>query len=222
MNKVLYLNGRRGRLQGDMGLQLGVDLGADVVVIAEAVANRERRNQHGAYELRVNTKYMGVYTRKDREIKCRKRGRGEWVEIGGNTGAGYFPPHWNQHEVSRELRGMLGEVDTIMGDFNCCGGTKRRALEEVIAEFELDDIGTTQHTHEWGKPKCRIDRVLKRGGGRPWAIEAGWGCLSDHTAIGARVKLKDEKKITLTRTDWKKVDKYVEMEKEKREKNIGE
>jgi len=77
MNKVLYLNRRRGRLQGDMGLQLGAELGADMVVIAEAVADRERRNQHGAYELKVNTKYMGVYMRKDREIKCRKRGKGE-------------------------------------------------------------------------------------------------------------------------------------------------
>ena len=53
-----------------MGLQLGAELEADVVVIAGAVADRERRNQHGAYHLKVNTKYLGVYTRKDREIKC--------------------------------------------------------------------------------------------------------------------------------------------------------
>jgi len=115
----------------------------------------------------------------------------------------------------------VGEVDTILDDFNCYGGTKKRALGEVIAEFELDDIGTTQHTHEWGKHKCRIDRVLTKGGGRPWAIEEGWGCLSDHTAIGARAELKEAKKVTITRTDWRKVDRYVETEKEKIEKSIG-
>jgi len=43
MNRILYLNGRRGRLQADLGLQLGAELGADVVVIAEAVADRVKR-----------------------------------------------------------------------------------------------------------------------------------------------------------------------------------
>ena len=72
-----------------------------------------------------------------------------------------------------------------------------------------------------GQHKCRIDRVLTRGGGRPWAIKEGWGCLRDHAAIGARVKLRDEKRVTLTRTDWRKVEKYVETDKEKQEKKIG-
>ena len=96
---------------------------------------------------------------------------------------------------------MLEEVDTILGDFNCCGGSKKRSLEEVMTEFDLDDIGTTQHTHEWGQHKCRINRVFTRDGGRPWAIKEGWGCLSNHTAIGTKGKLKDEKRIVLTKTD---------------------
>ena len=37
MNKVIYINGRRGRIQGDIGLQLGAEIGAEVVVIAEAL-----------------------------------------------------------------------------------------------------------------------------------------------------------------------------------------
>jgi len=116
---------------------------------------------------------------------------------------------------------MLEEVDTILGDFNCCGGSKKRSLEEVMTEFDLDDIGTTQHTHEWGQHKCRINRVFTRDGGRPWAIKEGWGCLSDHAAIGTKVKLKDEKRIVLMKTDWRKVEKYVETEKEKLEKGVG-
>jgi len=143
MFKVLYLNGRRERLQADMGLQLGVDLGAEVVVIAEAVADTEKRNQHGAYNLRMNTKYIGVYTRNDMEIKCRKRGGWEWVEIGGNVGAGYFPPHWDHHKMGSTLRGMVNKMDTVIGDFNCCGGSKKRTLENLITELELDDIGMT-------------------------------------------------------------------------------
>jgi len=210
-----------GRIQGDLGLQLGAELEADVVVIAEAVEDREKRNQHGTYDLKVNTKYLEVYTRKDREITCKKKGGGEWVEIGGNVRAGYFPPHWDYNRVNRTLRSMLGVVDTVLGDFNCCGGSKKKSLEEVIADFELDDIGTTQHTHEWGKHKCRIDRVLTRNGGRAWVIKEGWGCLSDHTAIGVRVKLRNQKQVILTRTDWRKVEKYVETEKEKIEKNVG-
>lgn len=124
-------------------LQLGAELEADVVVVAEAVQDMEKRNQHGAYDLRVNTKYLGVYTRKDREIKCRKRGRGEWVEIGGNVGAGYFPPQWDHHKIVNTMRGMMNEMDMVIGDFNCCGGSKKKALEGIITELDFDDIGTT-------------------------------------------------------------------------------
>lgn len=143
------------------------------------------------------------------------------MEIGGNVGAGYFPPHWDHHRVGRTLRGMLGEVDIVLGDFNCPEGSKKLTLEDIIAELELDDVCTTQHTHEWGQHKCRIDRVLTKGEGRPWAIKEGWGCLSDHVAIGVRVKLSDGQKLTLTKTDWRKVERYVENERKKREKKVG-
>jgi len=165
-------------------LQLGAELGADMVVIAEAVVYTERRNQHGAYDLTVNTKYLGVYTRKDKDIKCRKRGGGEWVEIGGNVGTGYLPPQWDQHRVGNTMRGMMNEMDTVLGDFNCCGGSQKRTLEELVRNLDFEDIGTTQHTHEWGQHKCKIDRVLTKSGGRPWVIKEGWGFLSDHAAIG--------------------------------------
>jgi len=212
-------------------LQLVADMEADVVVIAEALADQERRNQHGTYDLKLNTKYLGIYTRKDREITCRKRGAGEWALIGGNIGGAYLPPHLDQHKCRKCIENMMTKADTIMGDFNCCGGTKRRVLEEIIETQQWDDIGTTHHTHEQGKHKCRIDRVLTRVGGstsfiqtrscgRPWVIKQGWGCLSDHSAIGARVKMKEERKLRLTQTNWKKVMEYVQREKELEEKGL--
>ena len=186
MNKVIYLNGRRGRLQADMGLQLGADMEADVVVIAEAVADQNRRNSYGTYDLVLNTQYLAVYVRKDRTITCKRRGKGEWVMIANTLAAGYLPPHFDQHKVRLVVTQMM-EGDTIIGDLNCCRGTKKRVLEELIESREWDNIRTTQHTYEWGNHNCRIDRVLTRGGGRPWAIEEGWGCLSDHKAVGVKM-----------------------------------
>lgn len=50
MNKILYPNGRRGRLQADMGLQLGADMQAGVVAIAKALADQEKWNYHRTYD----------------------------------------------------------------------------------------------------------------------------------------------------------------------------
>jgi len=138
-------------------LQLGADLETDVVVIAESWPDQGNGSQHGTYNLQLNTTYLAVYTRKDMVVECRKRGGGEWLSIGGNTGAGYIPPHWEQHRLRRTLLSMVRELDTIMGDFNCCGGTKKRVLQEIIEAEEWDDIGTSHHTQEWGKHKCKID-----------------------------------------------------------------
>jgi len=115
-----------------MGLQLGAGLEAGVVVIAEALADQERQNQHGTYDLKLNMPFLALYTRKDRDIECRKKAGGEWVSIGGNVGADYLPPHWDQHRVRATLQGMMREMDTIIGDFNCFSGTKKRVLQELI------------------------------------------------------------------------------------------
>jgi len=76
-----------------IGLQLGAEEGADVMVIAEAVADQAKRNQHGTYDLVINTAYLAVYVRKDRRISCRKRGKWEWVVIGWVLEVGYIPQH---------------------------------------------------------------------------------------------------------------------------------
>lgn len=49
--KVLYLNGRRGRLQAGIALQIRGERGADIVVVAEAVEHLHRKNHHPAYSL---------------------------------------------------------------------------------------------------------------------------------------------------------------------------
>jgi len=64
----------------------------------------------------------------------------------------------------------MGDVGTIIGDLNCCRGSKNRRLEEFIEEHTMDDIGTIEHTHEWGQHKCRIDRVITKGTGRLWVL----------------------------------------------------
>jgi len=61
-----------------------------------------------------------------------------------------------------------------------------------------------------------------RGGGKPWAIKEVWGYLSNHAAVGARVNLSNRKAVTLTQMDWRKVKQYVDGEKEKIEKKVGE
>jgi len=137
-----------------------------VVVIAEALENQDRRNQHETYNLVLNTKYMVVYVRKNRDITCRKEDGGEWVSIGGTAAAMYLPPHYDHHRVVGTLWRAV-QAASIIGDLNCWGGTKKRRLEEFIHEDKLGDIGMIQHTHEQGRHKCRIDRVLTKAGGRP-------------------------------------------------------
>jgi len=44
-----------------------------------------------AYNLVLNTAYMAVYVRKDRDISCKKRGIGEWVLIEEKLAAVYLP-----------------------------------------------------------------------------------------------------------------------------------
>jgi len=210
MINILYLHGRKGRIQADLGLQIGAEKEADVVVIVEGVKDQKRRNSHAVYDLVVNLDYLAVYVRKDREFRSKKRGKGEWVLIGVSIAAIYLPPRLDHDRVVRALSGMVGYADTIIGDRNHCGGTKKRRLEEFIQEQALDDVSTTQHTHEWGQYKCRIDRVLTRGGGRPWAIEEGWECLNDHSMIGARVQSGEPQNRTLKQTDWTKVREYVD------------
>ena len=66
--KVIYLNGRKGRLQTEIALQIGSEKVSDVVVIAEALVEQDKRPNHGTYNLAWNSKYMSIYIRKDRDI----------------------------------------------------------------------------------------------------------------------------------------------------------
>ena len=114
---------------------------------------------------------MSIYVRKNRYIKVKGMDKGEWVLIGENTVVAYLPPHFNHHEVKRVLERMDREAETIMGDLNCCGGSKKRTLEGWIQAREYQDIGKEEHTHDWGLHRCRIDRVLTKGQGKPWYLK---------------------------------------------------
>lgn len=52
-------------------------------------------------------------------------------------------------------------------------------------------------------------------------ITEGWGCLSEHATIVARVTLRDERKLILTQTNCKKIMEYVEREKELEKEGLG-
>ena len=82
-------------------------------------------------------------------------------------GAVYLPPQPSHRQVGARPNG-IGRASTIIGDINYCGGSKKRALEEWIEAEELEDIGREEHTHVWGRHKCRIDRVLTTRGESPW------------------------------------------------------
>lgn len=66
-----------------------------------------------------------------------------------------------------------------------------------------------------------MDRVLTRNGPRPWVIEGGWGCLSDHRVIEVRAKMEESFRRMLHQMDWKQVREYVHREKELAEAAVG-
>jgi len=58
------------------------------------------------------------------------------------------------------------------GDLNCHGKGKDKMLQEWIEEEEMMDIGTAEYTHRYGtRHRCIIDRILTKGGARPWRLE---------------------------------------------------
>ena len=89
------------------------DKEAHVLLIAEALEDREKRPTHGMYDLTWDSKYLAVYTRKDRHIKVEGRGGGKWALIGGRIAAAYLPPQMQRHELARALGAMARAHTTI-------------------------------------------------------------------------------------------------------------
>jgi len=83
MFRALYLNGRRRRIKGDLALQMGAEKEPDVVIMAEALDDQARRNQHGAYNLVLSTAYPAVYMGEGRDITCRKKVGHDRGDLGG-------------------------------------------------------------------------------------------------------------------------------------------
>ena len=74
--RVIYLNGRRGRRQAEVALQIGSDKKAEAVVIAEALSDQTKRPNHRTYNLAWNSKYLSVHTRRDKHMWVEGRGNG--------------------------------------------------------------------------------------------------------------------------------------------------
>ena len=108
--------------------------------------------------------YMSVYVIEAREIRVVGKEGGEWALLGGSTGVACLPPHNSHREVEGAQR-RIGVADTIMGDLNSCGGSKKSIINEYIGRGELQDSGVPparsdsgkeEHAHIWGSHRCRI------------------------------------------------------------------
>lgn len=113
---IIDLNGRKGRRQAEVALQTGPEEVADIVVIAEALEDQQRRPTHPTYDRTRNSKYMSVYLRKDKDIKVVRKDAGEWAMIGGNTAVAYLRRHKNFVQVEQALPRMAS-AETVMGDY---------------------------------------------------------------------------------------------------------
>ena len=47
----------------------------------------------------LNTQYLAVYVRKDRDIEIRTRGGGEWALVGRKIAVAYLPPHIDHNRL---------------------------------------------------------------------------------------------------------------------------
>jgi len=169
--KVMYQNVGRREDAAHLLLQSAVELGVVVVVMAEPWGAKNKRKQQPGYEIPYDGEDIVVYRIRGSDMSV--RGEGQWVMIGGNTAATYLRPRLNKHTVKAKLREMIRKgATTVVGDLNCHGHGKDRMLEEWIEEEEMMDIGTAEYTHRQGPThKCTIDRILTKGGTRPWKLE---------------------------------------------------
>ena len=92
------MNGRKGRQQAEVALQNGAEIEADVVVIAEALEDQQRRPGHGLYDLVWNSKYISI-TQERTGIRVVGKGGGQWALIGGNKAAAWLKPQLNHRDA---------------------------------------------------------------------------------------------------------------------------
>ena len=218
--RVLYQNVGRASGATHTVLQVAVEEKAEIVIAAEPWGEDKRRIQQPGMEVAYESRDIVVYRLKGSEVKV--RGEGSWAMIDGDIAAAYLRPKLNRQTVRTRLRDMLRKgANTVIGDLNCHGNGKDNMLKEWIEEEELMDIGMAEYTHRYGDShKCTIDRVLTKGGARPWKIQREWDHGSDHAILGLRKKSKSTVR-QLVRIDWEAVSKYVEGEEGREEKTYS-
>jgi len=147
---------------------MGVRGGDNLLRVAEGEIMRNKRVRYAASTSDEYGIFGGV-CKEGPGHHIKKKGRRE-VDLGGRVlAAAYLPPHMNQHELVRALEQMT-EAGTIMGDLNCCGGTKQRRLEELI---EAKESGIAEVQESWDPKEAELEVVGYTDGSRMEGAAAG-------------------------------------------------
>lgn len=201
------MNGRKGRIIGDVALQEARRQEMEVMVIAEPAGGVEKTTRHPDWVVRHWANNLTVYVRRGVEVEV--RGFAEFARIGSHVIATYLKPTYNARTMMSKLRQFATVGHTIIGDINSCGGRKRQALEQWLENGEWRETSAIQHTHEWRDHKCSIDKILTKHNTRALAVEDSWVANSDHAFIAMEAQ-SEYQKVKRYTTDWDAVKKWAE------------
>ena len=197
--RIAYLNARKGRGIGEVALQEALRQEMHVMAIGEPAGEPEKTTRHSGWKLEYRAKDLAVYARLDVEVEV--RGFGEYAVINQVVVVTYLKPTYNARTLVARLRNMAARGQTILGDVNCCGQRKSRALNEWLQNNDWSEVAAIAVTHRWKDHACSIDKILTGNGARAIAMEDEWIANSDHASIAAEVVCHFSK-IPRKVTDW--------------------
>ena len=117
-----------------------------VMVIGEPAGEPEKTTRHPGWKLEYRAKDLAVYARLDVEVEV--RGFGEYAVINqAPVVATYLKPTYNARTLVARLRTMAARGQTIIGDVNCCGQRKSRALNEWLQNNEWSEVAAIAVTY---------------------------------------------------------------------------
>lgn len=111
----------------------------------------------------------------------------------------YLKPTYTARTLVAWLRTMAARGQTIIGDVNCCGQSKSRALNEWLQINDWSEVAAIAVTYRWKDHESSIDEILTGNGARGIAMEDEWIANSDHASIAAEVVcrfMKVPRKVT--------------------------
>ena len=83
----------------------------------------------------------------------------------------YLKPTYNVRTLVARLRTMAARGQMIIGDVNCCGQRKSRALSEWLQNNECSEVAAIAVTDQWKDHECSINTILTGNGTRAIAME---------------------------------------------------